>query len=195
MPRRYTKDAKNTPEYLYNIKDVIIKAKLNCEAWGMYKRKDEGIRERYINTMNEYSLYFQIVINAHFSNLIILLYSIYDKRPDVYTLRYFFESEDFLSLLKRRDTVINQYSDALIIWEKVKLLRHKIYAHNDLNESNENFFKKTELTPNMLKSLVELSEILFNEVNYTLFRTTHCFNLTIRNDLSNLLSDLSKRNR
>lgn len=136
--------------------DVILDANFNHWIWWIYVGPD---RPKYASTLNEYLAFFSNSIRAHFFTLIISLYKLYDTNK---------ATNNFNRLLKlvKNNTSFSQdeiraiedrFMRALLIWKKVKILRHNYFAHLKFNVDTESIYKEANITPNEFKELINLS--------------------------------------
>lgn len=176
--------------YIDELRHTVTVAGMNYEAWWVYKGKDT--RSRYLPVMNRYTLFFQTSIHAHFVAIVVGLYKLYETRKDTFNIPQFLRllekdkalSPDQLKVLKK------QCADLKPLWQKVSILRNKVFGHSSKARSSEQAFREAGVTPNNLRDLLEGSKTLLNAVTYDLERSGHAFNLGSRSDLEAMLTAL-----
>lgn len=179
--------------YVSELRHTATTAWLNYEIWWVYKSADT--RPEYLETMNEYTLFFQTSLHAHFVTLLVELYLLYETRADTYNI------PTFLKLLNERqavpsstaDTLNTIYAEAKPIWLKVNILRNKAFGHRSKAHSISEVFTEANVTPNDLRDLIELTRKLLNTATQAWGNTTHAFNLSSRDDTLSLLQTLKER--
>ncbi len=76
-------------KYILELRQTISVANLHYEVWWVFK--DKEVCDEYIKTINQYSLFFQTTIHAHFVATIVTLYRIYETRNDTYNIQGLFK--------------------------------------------------------------------------------------------------------
>jgi AbiU2 len=121
------------------------------------------------------------------------LYKLYDKRRDtatIRTLRDRVRSEDNL----KYPLAVEQANAAIAgvepIWQRVKTLRHKLYAHRASDGDWEHWFKKAGLTPNMLFDIHSFSKTAVERLSHARDGSSHAFNLEGPGEFYGLLDEL-----
>ncbi len=184
----------NIETYINELRGTIIVAVHNYEIWWTYKEKET--RGKYLDTMNQYTSFFQTSIHAHFVALLIALYRMYETRKDTVNI------SGLIKLLKKEGklskSVIKgfhqQYNDAHKIWVKVSILRNNVFAHRSNKYSIEEIFEKAGVTYDEFIDLIEKSKTLLNDISHHWNRDSHAFNLGAESDTVQLLKDLKEFN-
>lgn len=178
--------------YIEELRHTVTVSSLNYEIWWVYKGKDT--RPEFIDVMNDYSIFFQTSIHAHFVSLLVGLYRLYENRPDTYNITKLLElirnHPNFSGEVMQEITGI--YEEAKPLWLKVRLLRNKAFGHRCNAHTVEEVFKEAAVSPDNLKDLLELTKKLLNAISHAYSRNTHAFNLGAREDIINLLNDLKR---
>ena len=145
-------------------------------------------------TMKQYPLFFDSVVRAHLSALIVALYRIYDGDPRSRSLRQLYEGAKSLNILEGQVIEKTSRLDSEIgdIWKKVCILRSNVFGHRSARLSPEKAFDKAGLSPDELAAMIKLSQRLFNWISRTLTRSSHAFNLSATRDVSKLMGRLGR---
>lgn len=178
--------------YITELRDTVIAAGLNYEVWWIYKEKNS--RKKYVDTMNDYTMFFQTSIHAHFVALLVALYRLYETRPDTINI------PGLLKLLDENDGIskaaLNEirylHQEAHNLWIKVSILRNEVFGHRSSKYSVADVFKRAGVTPNELTDLIEKTKVLLNKITHEWDKDTHAFNLEASHDTHSLLEDLTK---
>jgi len=176
---------------LETLSHAIIVAKLNSEIHWIYKSKQT--RPKYIQTMSYYWDFFHVSISAHFTAMVVALYSLYEKRKDTVNFSKLLESikgkpqfsKDVLSDIDKI------YRQAVPIWKKVCILRNHVFAHHSDNLDTSDAFKKADITQREIEKLITLSIQLLNEISRNFNRNSWLFNLNSHDDTIRFLEDLN----
>jgi hypothetical protein len=178
-----------------NVKELqhaIIVARLNYEIWWVYKEKES--RKRFVEILNDYPLFFQTSLHAHFVAMIVSLYRLYETREDTINL------PQLLRLLKNHATIPNQeikrmeseINQMKPLWAKVSVLRNKMFGHRSNALDYDGVWKQASVTPNQFKKLIDESKGILNEMTTQWNRSGHAFNLSATQDTVQLLEDLKR---
>jgi hypothetical protein len=178
--------------YIGALQQAVGVAGLNYEVWWTFK---QGLsRKKYVDTMNNYTMYFQSAIHAHFVAMLISLYRLYENKKDTINipqLRRLIQKHDpFSPQTEAQITAL--YDEAILLWKKVAILRNAAFGHQTNKLSVSDVFKKANVTPNELHDLWEITKKLINKTTRAWNRSSHAFNLGAREDTERLLSDLNK---
>ena len=179
--------------HLSELQHRVTVAWRNYEVWWIYK--GQHTRPKFIEAMNQYSLFFETSIHAHFVALLMALYQMYETRPDTFNI------PSLLSELESNDkfdaaTVAKlkmMHDAAKPVWVKVSILRNKAFGHRSMHTTTEKAFKEAGLTPNDLRSLIEQTRDLLNIASYVWDRSDLPFDLSAGEDLTRLLTDISRQ--
>ncbi len=181
-------------KHVGELQHVIVVAKLNYEIWWIYKEKNS--RMRFVDILNNYPLYFQTSLHAHFVAMIISLYRLYETRKDTINLL------QLVRLLRKHSTLSIQEIKGMEsdikgmrpLWQKVSILRNNMFAHRSNKLDDDAVWKKANVTPNQIKKLIDDSESILNRITHLWARNTHAFNLSSTHDTVCLLEDLKRLN-
>ncbi len=173
---------------------AIVVAELNYDIWWVYKEKNN--RRKYLNILNNYPLFFQTSLHAHFVALIIALYRLYETRKDslnIPQLIRLFKQHNVLSHaeIKEIETDIARIRP---YWLKVKTLRNDMFGHKSNQLNDNDIWKQAAITPNELKKLIDDSKVLVNKITHLFAKSRHAFNLSATDDTIQLLEDLKRVN-
>lgn len=179
--------------YIREIRDAIITSQLNHEIWWIFKDPDS--RVKYLSTMNNYTLFFQASIHAHFVALLVALYRLYETRKDTYNipvLLRLLEEERSISEDRMRE-LKSMHLRAKPIWKKVGILRNEAFGHRLSSSTVQNTFEKADTTSNEIGHLIKLTCELLNTATRARSRQSNAFNLSARQDTLEMLEDLKLR--
>lgn len=188
-------------KYVDALRQTATEGSLNYEIWRVYRDILDGdeiyshVGKYYIDQMNEYPLFFQPSIHAHFVAALVSLYRLYETRPDTYNV------PGFLKLLNRENAVSEKTleklrclsEEAKPLWIKINILRNDAFGHRSQDYSVSEVFVKAKATPDDLKNLLELTKNLINTATLAWNRSKHTFNLSSRGDTLKLLESLRAR--
>jgi AbiU2 len=179
--------------HLSELQHRVTVAWLNYEVWWVYQ--GEHTHPKFVEAMNQYSLFFQTSIHAHFVALLMALYQMYETRPDTFSIPSLLsqlesnEKFDAATLAKLK----MMHAAAKPIWVKVNILRNNAFGHRSVHYTTEQAFKKAGLTANDLGSLIEQTRDLLNTASYAWDRSDLPFDLSAGEDLTRLLTDISRQ--
>lgn len=185
---------KKITQKVKELQNALTVAGLNYEIWWVYKEKES--RKRYVNTLNNYPLFFQTSLHAHFVAMIVSLYRLYETRRDTINIPQLiklFKDEGSIppQEIKRLESEIRKMKP---LWVKVSVLRNKMFGHRSNALDHDGVWKEASVTPNQFKSLIEDSKRILNEMTSLWNRSGHAFNLSATKDVQDLLEDLKRLN-
>lgn len=184
-----------TDEIAKNVKELqnaLTVAGLNYEIWWVYKEKES--RKRFVDTLNDYPLFFQTSLHAHFVAMIVSIYRIYETRKDTINMPQLVKqlrksntipTED----LKKIDSDIEKLKP---LWIKVSVIRNKMFGHRSNNMDHDGIWEEANVTPNQFKQLIDDSKNILNNLTSLWNRSGHAFNLSATKDTVDLLEDLKR---
>jgi hypothetical protein len=180
--------------HLQELHHLVAVAALNYQLWWVYKNKDT--RGEYVDTMNEYGLFFQVAANAHFLGIIIPLYCLYEGQGNTvnfpHTLRQIrAEGRLHESIIRKFEKEVESVKE---ISKKINVLRSRAFGHRSKNYTIDELFKIASITPNQIKDIIESSKVLLNNVAFAWGNTIYTFNLDATEDAVRLLHDLKSYN-
>jgi hypothetical protein len=179
-------------EYISELQQTVIAASLNYEVWWTYKSEDT--RPKFVDAMNDYTVFFQTSIHAHFVALLVALYRLYETREDTFNI------PSLLCLLRSNSTLDGVTLDRLDamhaairpLWIKVNILRNKAFGHRTRAHTVAEVFQEACVTPDELRDLVVNTMELLNALTRTRDRSVHPFDLGAKDDLVRLLTDIKR---
>ena len=182
----------NIDEYIYELRETIITAKLNYDVWRVYTGEDT--RPRYIDVINRYVEFFSVSHHAHFVATLITLYRLYETRENTYnipTLLRIMAKEPRVKKRELLDEANEMYEHIKPLWRKVSILRNNAFGHRSNMYAVDEVFEKAGITPNELNNLITITENLLNKLGTSWSGKTYAFNRNCRNDTIRVLSDLA----
>lgn len=177
---------------LPDICDELCEAEQFFSVWRAFT--DPQNRASFEPTMERFCQFFDSIVRAHFTALIVTLYRVYERGPKVDTLRQLHEDAQSQNLLKStaKSEAANIHSSVEATWRKVSIVRSNVYGHKSTKLSPELAFEKAKLTPNEIWNMIDLCQRLFNLIAKALTGTTHTFNVNATEDVHNLMTRLAR---
>ncbi len=184
-----------TDEIAKNVKELqnaLTVAGLNYEIWWVYKEKES--RKHFVDTLNDYPLFFQTSLHAHFVAMIVSIYRIFETRKDTINMPQLVKqlrksntipTED----LKKIDSDIEKLKP---LWIKVSVIRNKMFGHRTNTMDQDGIWEEANVTPNQFKHLIDDSKNILNDLTSLWNRSGHAFNLSATKDTVDLLEDLKR---
>jgi hypothetical protein len=112
-----------------------------------------------------YDNYHQFIIfdrEAHFRNAIVTLLTLFDKRSDAITLKALIDGAQLKKVEERELLALLEKLRPRV--EKIKVIRHNLFAHRK-NAGNHNaIFQQAQLTRNDLEVTLRMAIRVFNRV-------------------------------
>jgi hypothetical protein len=179
-------------KHLEELLQTVKAARANFDIWWVYKNDQD--RNKYVETLNNYLMFFRVSIHAHWVAMLMALYKLYDLRKDSIGI------QDLISEAKQTpnfpqdiyESIAVNLRLALPLWEKVRVLRHKLFAHRDKNLNYDEIFKSANITADTLRSLTEHSLDILNLISYWRHKDTYRFSDCHSEDTYKLLNALQK---
>lgn len=177
---------RNIAELMQAVRD----ASLNYDIWWVCKAR--GSRERYIDAIRKYPVFFQTSIDAHFVALLVALYRIFENRRDTINVRRLITMVANAGALppSKRSELDELHGAAKPLWKNVSIIRSEVFAHRTKNSTPEKSFARAGLSPNEIKSLIDLSKKIVNLLSQAFDHSTFAFNLSAEGDTRRLLEVL-----
>ena len=184
-----------TDEIAKNVKELqnaLTVAGLNYEIWWVYKEKES--RKRFVDTLNDYPLFFQTSLHAHFVAMIVSIYRVYETRKDTINMPQLVKQLRKLDTiptedLKKIDSDIEKLKP---LWIKVSVIRNKMFGHRTNTMDHDGIWEEANVTPNQFKQLIDDSKSILNDLTSLWNRSGHAFNLSATKDTVDLLEDLKQ---
>lgn len=135
---------------------TLTVASASYDIWWFYKGKST----RDLDAMNNFPTFFLYDEEAHFRNMIVGLYTLYDDYPGTITIKSLIHEME-------RDTakpIWRKYKAVHNTVKKISHLRHNVIAHRNAVESYEDVFRKAGLRPDDLKKLISDSLTLLTMI-------------------------------
>jgi hypothetical protein len=184
-----------TDEIAKNVKELqnaLTVAGLNYEIWWIYKEKES--RKRFVDTLNDYPLFFQTSLHAHFVAMIVSIYRIYETRKDTTNMPQLVKQLRKLNTIPTEDLkkIDSDIEKLKALWIKVSVIRNKMFGHRTNNMDHDGIWEEANVTPNQFKQLIDDSKSILNDLTPLWNRSGHAFNLSATKDTVDLLEDLKK---
>ena len=180
--------AKNVRE----LQNALTIAGLNYEIWWVYKEKES--RKRFVDTLNDYPLFFQTSLHAHFVAMIFSIYRIYEKRKDSINVPQLIKQLRKSNTIPTKDLkkIESDIEKLKPLWVKVSVIRNKMFAHRTNTMEHDKIWKEANVTPNQFKQLIDDSKRILNDLTSLWNRSGHAFNLSVTKDTIDLLEGLKQ---
>lgn len=177
-------------QYIKELQNAITVAGLNYEIWWVYKEKES--RARFVDTLNDYPLFFQTSLHAHFVAMVIALYRLFETRRDSVNIPRLVKMIKDQSSVSEKDIqkIEKDISRIKPLWVKVSILRNKLFGHKSNALDDEEIWNEVEVTPNEFRDLIDESKKILNHLTLLWDRRSHAFNLSSKEDTIRLLEDL-----
>jgi hypothetical protein len=113
--------------------------------------------------VNDHADFFISTTESLLTSFCIITYRLYDKRNDVSSICKVLKLMEKVNpnLKSELEIEINSHSEVI---EKIRRLRHKVFAHRDLAVSPVLIFKAVQLSPDQMKNLVALSQNIVGQL-------------------------------
>lgn len=185
-------DKEDIARNIDELTEAVNDASLNYDIWWVYNAI--GSRERYIDALRKYPLFFQASIDAHFIALLVALYRIFETRRDTINVSGLITMVENAGALpvSERSELDKLHRAAKPLWRKVSIIRSEIFAHRTKGSTPEKSFARAGLSPNEIKNLIDLSKKIVNLLSQAFDRSTFAFNLSAEADTRRLLEALLK---
>jgi hypothetical protein len=169
-------------------------AATNQDIWRVYK----DLRPTYVGVMKEYNEFFAASIHAHFVAFVVAIYRLYESKPGKGKTGTF-NIPGIIMILRDNGDLPNTVLDELDemqnrvkpYWEKIKVLRNRVFGHRSTAHKNEELFKQVAMRPDECTDILELTKNLLNKLTYAWDRSTHPFDNDARKDMIRLMDDLA----
>jgi hypothetical protein len=179
-------------EYVDDLRQTVTLASMNFDVWWTYKQRRD--RARFVDVLNDYPLFFQTSLHAHFVAMIAALYRLYETRTDTFNL------PQLLGRIEREKAVENRslagiktrFRAARKAWVKVSVLRNNAFGHRSNRQSVTDVFGVAKVTPNELRGLIRRSKEIMNAISVELDGSIYAFNLRAQRDTRRVLTNLKR---
>lgn len=115
---------------------------------------DPENHKRFQREFREHHDFFEATCEAHFQAIIVNTYQLMDSRKDVVSLRA------FLNRIRSSQTSLVAHVEALIqghqeIFDRLAVIRHKVFAHRDAQASPGLVLATSIVTPNSIDACID----------------------------------------
>ncbi len=166
---------------------ILFDARNFYEIWFGYLRTKS--KSKYFITFLKYKDFFETIGYSCITSLTIDLFKLYDSGQESYSILHLINDINERSLLSSTDkrNIRIKKKQAIIIWGKVKELRHKLFAHRDKNLTLKEIYAIANITPNDFRDLTQYTLEILNYIAPVLHKNKIRFRREVRNDAVNLL--------
>ncbi len=161
----------NPYERISELRQILLDAQHSFQIWWACSNRDD--RQRYREALNKHSVFFAATLDAQFTVTMISLAKLYEE--DAKTVNI--ENALSGSRPELRKALGQRLIEAKLIWRKVAILRHNLYAHTNYKLGCDAAFLRADLTPDEIRKLVELSKQIVNEISYAHDKAHFAFDL------------------
>lgn len=183
-------DSASFDRHLEELVQTVKAGRANFDIWWVYKNGQD--RNKYLEVLNYYLEFFRVSIHAHWVAMLMALYKLYDKRKDSIGI------QDLIGGAKQIPNFPQDIVEpiqvnlnlALPLWEKVRILQHKLFAHRDKALNYDETFKSAKITADDLRLLTDHSLEILNLISYFRHKTTYRFSNCHAKDTYKLLEAL-----
>jgi hypothetical protein len=141
--------------------------------------------------MNLYPGFFTGIEAALFNSVVVLVYSVFEKRPDTINIYTLLRNLDKSLSQDQKLAFEQQVSIAKSTWIKISILRNEQVGHQALYQAPENTFSKAQVSPEEIRELITCAQQLTAEISSTVFRNILAFNVESKPDLKTSLAALA----
>ncbi len=142
---------------------LILDAHCAYEIWWILVEKRR--RKQYSNILFSFKEFFEPVIRANSTAMLIALYKLYDERNDTLNFIRILKDAEQLKIIDRSKVKFKRkLSEVRALWKKICILRNNVLAHRNYNMTVQEIYKLANITPNKIKRMIDLSLRLYNSV-------------------------------
>ena len=152
---------------------------------------------RYARVERNYPDFFITLANSLRESFCITAYRLFDKREDVNSLPRLVKNLEASNPALATQLQGKMIGVAGIIDNKIKLLRHKVFANRDRSQSPESWFVDAGLTPREMKAVVRTAQEIVSaaaaaKTKDDLERELRSYEDAVRSDAHNIMQLLEK---
>lgn len=129
----------------------LVIARASFDIWWLYAGR--STRSNFLSAINEYSDFFRFDEEAHFRLAIISVFTLFDGRGDTVTLTAL--ADECTEAGYDTDSIRKRIKTLCPVLKKIKILRHKLFAHRDNRLTYEQVYESAGITPHELESLLD----------------------------------------
>lgn len=163
---RIKKNTVNINYVIEKLRNETIRAKLNWDIYWIYKNKRD--RQKYVDVLNNYPLFFQTSLAAHYTQTVISLGKIYDSEN--INLKYLLKLALDEGLVSRATEVAikEKLKEINKIIRKLLIIRNNTVAHISAKLTHEQVFNKANANYREFQKLIHYAfwilEKIYKEV-------------------------------
>jgi hypothetical protein len=142
----------------------IVRARHFLDLWFYFEERDS--RRKIIETMQEYSEFFRFTPHAYLVAYVIYMAGVFDTSQDTISLLHLVPEMKAAGQLKEQDAaaVDALLDEARPVADKVRILRHKAFAHRSAHISYDDVFKMAAVRPDQLRDLTDVALKIANRL-------------------------------
>jgi hypothetical protein len=131
----------------------IVRARHLLDLWLYFE--EQGSRDQIIETMEEYDAFFRLTPHAYVVAYVIYMAGVFDKSQDTISLLHLVPEMKTAGQLKEQDAaaVDALMDEAKPVADKVRILRHKAFAHRSAHISYDDVFEMAGVKAAELRGL------------------------------------------
>ncbi|MES2415204.1 MAG: hypothetical protein V4614_15470 [Pseudomonadota bacterium] len=169
---------------------MLTHAQVDMEMWIAMRYRRQG--DEAVAMLNRrYARFYSVAETALFNSVIVLLYSVFEKRTDTvnfHSLLATFEATSDPAFLNKLD---KSFKEMKKTWIRISLLRNNVVGHQSLELSD----KQKELAAGMsigdMRTMLEACKELLFEIGTKVQDRHFNFNITGTKAFDNLMDDLT----
>ena len=151
-------------KYIEGLHHTLNVAEYNHEIWWTYKEKK--YRKLFLSAEEDYPLFFQTSLHAHFIAMVVALYRLFETRDDTINIPNLLKLLEDARKIKPKE--INGFKRRIErikpLWIKIAILRNKVFGHST-NNLNINPWNEARISRNDIKKLIKRSKKLLNDIS------------------------------
>lgn len=178
-------------KYIMPLSELVLKARMNYEIWWELIGQN---RKKNLPILNNNKYFWSSTIAAHYDSLVISLFKLYDKDDKSYNLRKVKNIALQNNYLSKKDglSLNSEFEKAVVIWEKIRIIRHNQTAHKSAKLDLKKTYKQADIIYDQFKELIDIS---INIIKLIYGNTHNCdiiFSVSALHDIQNVLDKLKQ---
>ncbi len=185
------KDMDEIGEQIQELKKALLEAGLSYDIW--WELSNREARTEHLDDLNQYTIFFQSTIHAHFLTAVITLYRLFENRRDTINLPNLFQQvrEKKLVAPEVENKLESAAEEIRENWTKICILRSNVFGHRSRKLSIEESYKRAGITPDQIKNLIKHMQDAMNIVSGEVLELEHSFELNPAEEVKRLLDDIA----
>lgn len=192
---RFKAENKVLIEHFQTLNQILFDTRNFYELWWTYLKLKS--KKAYFPKFLQYKEFFETVGGACINGLVVNLFKLYDESKESYSIRHLIndlKENHILDSLDKDFIRINKKKSEKI-WKKVKVLRHKLFAHRHRDLTIEEIYDIAKITPNNFRSMIDYTLKILNHIAPVLHESKKEFYKDARRDFFKLFRKLIEERR